>query len=249
MDRAIWISWYDIDAGGREAYLAWLHEKYLPQLARRPDLLWVAHYASVPKDARRAAARESAVIRTTDPSVPTGSQCIQLVGAGHAHVFGNPSPAELRAGLPEHDRKMLGLRAGERVNIMVEAGRVDGPVAKRSRQEMAPAPCIQLGSFNCALDHEEEVLAWYTRWRMPAMEATPGCVRFRTLASVSGWAKHAVMYEFASLAARNEHFVAHEDGRPDMKALSDRMVGHLTHAPGSANVAVRTWTPALKAEG
>ena len=85
------------------------------------------------------------------------------------------------------------------------------------------------------------MLAGYTRWRMPAMARTPGCVRFRTLASVSGWAKHAVMYEFVSLAARNEHFVTHEDARPDMKALSDRMVSYLTHSPGSAMVAVRTW--------
>jgi hypothetical protein len=249
MDKAIWITWYDIDAGGREAYLAWLHEAYLPQLVRRPGILWAAHYGSVPKDARRAAARESAVIRTKDSSVPTGSQYIQLVGAEHAHVFGNPSPSELHAGLPDRDRNMLKQRTGERVNIMAEAGRVEGPAARPARQEMPPTPCIQLGSFNCALDHEEEVLAWYTKWRMPAMAGTPGCVRFRTLASVSGWAKHAVMYEFVSLAARNEHFVTHEDARPEMKALSDRMVGHLTHAPGSANVAVRTWPPIQKSEG
>ena len=51
------------------------------------------------------------------------------------------------------------------------------------------------------------------------------------------------LYEFVSLVARNEHFVAHEDGHPEMKAWSDRMVQRLVHAPGSASVAVRTWPP------
>ena len=137
---------------------------------------------------------------------------------------------------------MLALRIGVRVNIMAEAGRIDGPEADMP-DGLALAPCIQLGSFNCTPAHEEEVLAWYTKWRMPAMVVTPGCVRFRTLASVSGWAKHAVMYEFLSLQARNEHFVTHDDAHPDMKAVSDRMVQHLIHAPGSASVAVRTWPP------
>ena len=241
MDRGLWITWYDLPEGERERHLEWLHASYLPAIAKRPGILWATHYAAVRKSERRAAARESAVKRTTDPAVPTGSQYVLLVGAADAHVFGDPSPAELHASLSDTDRRMLSQRTGARVNIMVEAGRIDGPDAGSRERNGLPAPCIQLGNFNIELEHEEEVLAWYTRWRMPAMARTPGCVGFRTLASVSGWAKHAVMYEFVSLAARNEHFVTHEDARPDMKALSDRMVSYLTHSPGSAMVAVRTW--------
>lgn len=248
-DRGIWITWYDVDEIGRDDYLRWVHDTYMPALARMPGVLWAAHYASVPKGARRASARENAVRRTDDPAVATGSQYILLAGAEHAHVFGNPSPSELHATLPDEGRKMLAARSGVRINIMVEAGRIDGPEAQGYRHGMAPAPCIQLGSFNCTPAHEEEVLAWYTKWRMPAMGMTPGCVRFRSLASVCGWAKHAVMYEFLSLEARNAHFVTHDDAHPEMKAVSDRMVQHLTHAPGSASVAVRTWPPLAKAEG
>jgi hypothetical protein len=241
MDRSLWITWYDLPEGERERHLDWLHQSYLPALNVRSGILYAVHYAAVPKTERRASAREGTITRTTDPAVPTGSQYVLLVGAEQAHVFGDPSPAELHASMSESDRRMLGQRSGVRVNIMVEAGRVDGPSA--SSLSILPAPCIQLGNFNIQPAHEEEVLAWYTRWRMPAMARTPGCARFRTLASVSGWAKHAVLYEFVSLAARNEHFVTHEDARPDMKALSDRMVSYLTHSPGSAMVAVRTWPP------
>ena len=249
MDRGLWISWYDVREPDRDAYLAWLHGSYLPALARQPGVLWVAHYAAVPKAARRASAREAVVTRTTDASVPTGSQYITIAGAAEAHAFGSPSPAEYHAALPEADRRMLALRTGERVNVMAEAGRVAGPAAAQAGREPTTAPCIQLGSFNCVPNHEEEVLAWYTKWRMPAMTVTPGCVRFRTLASVAGWAKHAVMYEFTSLEARNEHFVTHDDANTELKAVSDRMVQYLTHAPGSAGVAVRTWPPVPKAEG
>ena len=242
VDRGIWITWYDLPEEGREDYLRWLHDSYLPALLKRPGYLWAAHYAAVAKDARRASSREERIHRTSDTAVPTGSQYILLVGAADPHVFGNPSPREVHAAMPGESQRMLEQRAGERVNILAEAARVQGPAGQSP--DVAPlAPCIQLGSFNCAPEHEEEMLAWYTRWRLPAMAALPGCVRFRTLASVLGWAKHAVLYEFASLEARNTHFMGHEDRHPEMKAWSDRMVPRLTHAPGSATVAQRLWPP------
>ena len=93
MDRGLWITWYDLNEDRRDAYLRWLHETYLPELARRPGILWAAHYASAAKGARRASAREARCSVPDDPAVPTGSEYILLAGAEHAHVFGNPSPA------------------------------------------------------------------------------------------------------------------------------------------------------------
>lgn len=241
MDRGLWIAWYDLPDDGREAHLFWLHETYIPGLLKRPGFLWAAHYASVKKGTMRTTRREDALHRTTDPSVPTGDRYILLFGAEHAHVFGDPVPSALHAGLPEQSRKMLAMRTGERVNIMVEAARVNGPEAKEYSSGMALAPCIQLGNFNCAYEHEEEMLAWYAQWRMPAMGRLPGCIRTRRLASVSGWAKHAILYEFASLEARNRYFLTHEDRHPEMKAWSEKMVRRLTHAPGSASLACRIW--------
>src|SRR5262245_5694158 len=119
MDRCLWITWYDLPENERASHLEWLHGSYLPAIAKRPGILWAAHYAAVPNSERRAAARESVVKRTSDPSVPTGSRYVLLVGAEHAHVFGDPSPTELHAGLPEADSRMLEQRSGVRVNIMV----------------------------------------------------------------------------------------------------------------------------------
>ena len=163
-----------------------------------------------------------------------------LFGAENADVFGDPLPSEINAALPETGKEMLALRIGERVNIMTEAARVEGPEAKHYNGGMALAPCIQLGSFNCAYQDEEEALTWYAQWRMPAMTTMPGCVRTRELVSVAGWAKHAILYEFESLEARNHFLVTHEAGE-EKRAWTDKVVLSLTHAPGSANVGRRIW--------
>ena len=75
------------------------------------------------------------------------------------------------------------------------------------------------------------------------MEKLPGCVRVRNLASVSGWAKHGILYEFTSVAARNEHFVHHESSNPEMEAWTDHVVRKLVYASGSPSLAHRIWPP------
>ena len=245
MDRALWITWYDLPEEGRENYLSWLHQAYLPMLLQRPGFLWGAHYATVDRGTMRTMRRDGAKRDPRlDPAVPTGDRYLLLVGAEHANVFGNPVPSELHASLGDPGRKMLAMRAGERMNIMVEAARVEGPEAKAYPAGLMPASCIQLGSFQCAYQDEEEMHAWYSQSRMPRMATLPGCVRTRKLASVAGWAKHAILYEFTSLETRNRYYMTLEDGRPEMKAWADRIVPKLIHAPGSANLATRIWPPA-----
>jgi hypothetical protein len=240
-DRALWISWYDLPDEGRDAYLSWLHGSYIPALLQRPGFLGAAHYAAVPRGTMRTMRRDGAADPRLDPSLPTGDRYLLLFGAEHSNVFGNPAPSALHAALGEQGRKMLAMRAGERVNIMTEAARVDGPEAKNYKSGMTLAPCIQLGNFNCAYQDEEDMLAWYAQSRMPAMATLPGAVRTRKLASVSGWAKHAILYEFVSLEARNKYYATLEDGRPEAKAWADRIVPKLIHAPGSASLATRIW--------
>jgi hypothetical protein len=244
MDRGLWITWYNLPDDGRNTYLSWLHERYLPAMLRRTGFLWAAHYASIDRGTLRPMLKESAYRRTQDAAVPAGDRYILLFGAEDAHVFGAPTPSALHAGLPAADRKMLAMRSGERVNIMAEAARVEGPAAKGREPGMALGPCIQIGSFQCDWQDEEDMLAWYAQARMFAMRTLPGCIRTRRLASISGWAKHAILYEFVSLEARNQHFPTHEDGHPAIKAWTERVVPTLLHAPGSSNVALRLWPAA-----
>lgn len=244
IDRAIWAAWYDVAPVDRERYLAWLHGTYIPGVLKHPGYLWAAHYATLKKEAQpNAMHREKTLTNVRDTQVPTGEDYILIFGAADTAVFGACPPSEINATLPASGKAMLALRKNERINIMTEAARVDGPELASYPAGMQLAPCIQMGQFNCTPEYEEEMMTWYARWRMPAVSRTPGSVRTRKLSSVAGWARHAILYEFTSLAARNEHFTRHEDGHPDMIAWGDRMVAQLTHAPGSSNLAVRVWPP------
>lgn len=249
MDNGLWITWYDLPEDGRDAYLSWLHERYIPRMLDRPGVMWAAHYASVPKGARATIRRGDSPTHQDAAAVPAGDRYLLLFGAAHAHVFGDPTPAALHAAMAQQDRRMLAMRSGERVNIMCEAARLDGPDAGLYVPGTGLAPCIQLGSFNCDWRDEEEMLAWYAKWRMPALGQVAGVVRTRKLASVAGWAKHAILYEWTSLEARNRGYLTHEDHDPEMKAWSDRMVKKLVHAPGSANLACRIWPPVAQTDG
>lgn len=244
MDRALWISWYDLPAAGRDAYLSWLHGTYMPKLVKRPGFLWAGHFNSEVQ-VRQAGIPAGAAGRlrhTDDPAVPTGNAYILIFGAEHAHVFAHPTPCKLHAELPKEDQKMLATRVGERVNIFTDEAGVGGPEARKRDPKAALSPCIQLGSFNAGSADEDELLDWYANWRLPSMNQLPGCVGIRKLVSVSGWAKHGVLYEFMSLDARNRHFPDHEKANPEMDAWTDRLVRKLIHAPGSPCVAQRIFS-------
>ena len=242
MDGGLWITWYDLPAEGRGAYLSWLHETYMPKILRRPGILWGAHYAEIEKPAGPPFPRP--INHTHDSSVPIGGRYILLFGAEYPAVFGNPVPSALNAALPETSRKMLSMRIGERVNIMAETGRVEGPDAKAQQAGMMPANCIQLGTYNTSWQDEEDMLAWYMQGRLPALRVMPGCVRTRTLVSASGWAKHGVLYEFSSLEIRNKNFDRLKDKPAEVKAWGDQVIPRLVHAPTSPNLACRIW-PAM----
>jgi len=241
VDRGIWMTWYDLPQQGREDYLAWLHGHYLPHMLQQPGYLWGAHYASE-TDVKMTGA-PNRLRHVADPSIPAGDRYILLFGARDAHVFANPTPAQMRERLSASDRKMLAMRIGERSNIATEAARIHGP-AVQSPPALEPAPGIQLGSFNAGPGQDEdELVAWYAQWRMPCMEKLPGCVRVRKYASVSGWAKHMILYEFTSTRARDGSFVEHEKVNPKMEQWTDDVVRKLVHAPGSPNLAQRLWPP------
>jgi hypothetical protein len=240
IDRGLWATWYDLPETGRDAYLSWLHESYLPALLKRSGYLWAAHYATRETEAR------SDLHHVEDPKVPTGFHYILLIGAKDAGVFGNPAPIEIHSALPEQGRKMLAMRSGERVNLMTESSRCDGQAGKTYKDGLTAAPCIQIGSFNCPVEYEQEMLAGYVQVRLPAMCRAGSCVRTRKLNSAAGWAKHAILYEFASLEGfERDYEVTNAHAPIGLKGHS--VVPMLIHAPNGPNSALRIWPPAPRA--
>ncbi len=239
MDRGLWITWYNLPEDGRDAYLSWAHQMYIPDMLKRKGILFAAHYASLGK----TPSVHHKLTHTGDTSIPIGDRYIMMFGAESSEVLADPAPTAIHASLSAEDQKMLAMRIGVRSNIFAEAARVSGPEAANYKDGINLSPCIQIGSFNCAWEDEEEMAAWYAQWRMPAMTRTPGIIRTRKLASVAGWAKHSILYEWTTLELRNHYFPIHEEKDAAMKAWSSKMVPKLIHAPGSSNVATRIWPP------
>jgi len=243
-DRGLWITWYDLPEEGREAYVTWLHGTYLPGLLKRPGYLWAAHYAS--QDLEGGAENAKRYHHVDDPRVGKGYHYMLLIAATDANVFGDPVPSVLNAALPEQGKKMLAMRMGERVNIFTEAGRREGRALGAYKEGMLGAPCIQVGSFDCALEFEEEMHAGYVLERLPKMCATPSCVRTRKLNSVAGWAKHGIIYEFASKEGFDRDYAPAVANSP-LGFNGHSVVPELLHAPNGPNSALRIWPPVPKA--
>jgi hypothetical protein len=157
-------------------------------------------------------------------------------------VFGDPYPSAINAALPEAGRKMLAMRVGERINIMAEAGRCEGLGAKGYTGGMTTAPAIQIGSFNCPVEYEEEMHAGYVQLRLPAQCATNSNIRTRKLNSVVGWAKHAILYEYASLEGFQRDYPVANSKSP-LGVDGHSVVPMLVHAPNGPNSALRIWPP------
>jgi len=210
---------------------------HIPDMLSRPGYLWAAHVQNIMTPEREQSLHRR-LIHTDDPAVPTGNGYLMLYGAENPHSFVDPSPAELAASMTAEARAMMSRRMAPRSCIFVEVARVDGPEAKTRSPGITLGPVVQLGSFNInALQNEDEMGTWYARSRLPLMAPMTGCVGARKLVSISGWAKHAILYEFISLEAVETYFV-------DTEEWSRRVVKNLIHAPHSPSLGVRIWPPA-----
>ena len=241
MDQGIRAVWYDLPEQGRDEYFAWLHDVHLPRVVAFPGIMWAASY-EIPGGSNNVPFHDKMQRPPAADDVPTGSQFIVLAGAAHPHIFFRPSAEQINETETADAKEMVGRRIGSRLGIYSEVLRVDGPEAGTRLPGTAPAPAIQMGSFRTGtLEEELDVGAWYTNYRMPAIAKMHGVVCGRRLASIAGWAKHAVMYEYTSLQARMEGFHAHEALGSDDGEWTNRVVTYTIHSPGSPSVAQRMW--------
>ena len=232
------IHWYNLNEDNDAEYLEWLHGEYIPGRLNDPRILWACHFKSLDNVTHPG---EKGRLSHDNKSIPAGDRYILIFGAKKPEIFANPTVTEYHQSLSEKDLMYLKMKRGERYNIMTEEAR--GPGSEKKPIDGAGlSECIQLGNFNSgSYEDEDELASWYATWRIPSMKKLPGCQGVRKLVSVSGWAKHAILYEWSSPEARNSTFVDHEMENPKMEEWTDRVVRKLVHAPGSPNLARRIW--------
>jgi hypothetical protein len=246
VDRGFWISWYDLPKENADGHIAWLHGTYIPKILNRPGVLWAAHFKTV------LTAPGSHMFRTKDPSVPNGSDYVLIFGGESTmaftkgvDAFRNGAMSRLDRDLSGDDKQMLAMRQGERQCVLTEEIRVHGVNHKAAGDTMPPGPCIQLGSFNCPRESEDQLLAWYSDFRLPAVQEALEFIAARKLLATSGWVKHVIVYEFSSRSARERVQAEVELRHPEGIAWTNEFIPALTHAPRSPVLAERIWPPAL----
>lgn len=219
MDRGIWAIWYDLADADWSEYGGWFHEVHIPEKLSRPGYRWAAHYR-----------------------LEEGKGYLALFGGESAHTFLNPSPAQLISRQSEETRRFIRMRRNTTACILAEEVRVDGPELGLRGADGTPGLVVQLGNYNAASSTVEDDLgAWYAQERLPLLSRLPGCVGARKLLASVGDYKHAILHEFASLAAREQHFEPHEAEARDPSTWMGRVRPQLTHAPRSPAVGVRIW--------
>jgi hypothetical protein len=241
MDTGIWATWYDLDDSDRKSFHEWTHGTYLPFLKQLPGVAWVANYEE--KGGGPGMKKLGAKVPRAKDDIGNATQFVVLVGAATPQVFYNPLifDIEKRDEFRDHLAKRRGLRSA----IFCEQTRVNGPSAHMRTPGTTPGPAIQMGAFTMAtLEQEIDLGCWYAQYRLPFMAGVQSCISARKLLSVSGWAKHSILYEFSSLEGRMKDFEeGHEELALDPKEWTGRIVQGTVHAPGSPTVGVRIWPP------
>ena len=221
-DRGIWAIWYDIAPGNRAEYLDWFHRVHIPEKLSRPGYRWAAHY-ELGHGGR-------------------GTGYVALFGGDSTHTFLNPSPGQLATRQSPETRKFIGMRRNAAAGIFAEEIRIDGPQAATRGPGLTTAPVIQIGNFNAPSPQVEDDLGgWYAQERFPLLTKLPGCVGTRKLLASVGAHKHAILYEFTSLEAREKHYAPLEAQARDPATWMGRVVPQLIHAPYSPAVGQRLW--------
>jgi len=243
MDRGIWAIWYDLpeDVGARSEYLEWFHGAHIPEKLARPGYLWAAHY-ELGHGGQAFQKVVDGLVHASPPGLGRGRQFLALFGGESAHTFLNPSPGQLRERQDGLTRRMTGMRRETYACVFAEETRVNGPDVDKRGPGLTPGPAVQMGNFNVASHAaEDDVGAWYAQHRLPFMASMPGCIGARKLLAAVGWGKHSILYEYASLEAREARFVPHESQAHDAASWTARILPQLVHAPCSPSVGRRIW--------
>ena len=222
MDHGIWAIWYDIAAEHRAAYLDWFHRVHIPEKLSRPGYRWAAHYAL--------------------GHGGCGAGYVALFGGDSTHTFLNPSPGQLATRQSPETRQFIAMRRNAAAAILAEEIRIDGPDAAKRSPGLTAAPVIQIGHFNAPSPQVEDDLGgWYVQERFPLLQKLPGVIGTRKLLAGVGAHKHAILYEFTSLEAREQHYAPLEAQSHDPATWMGRVVPQLLHAPYSPAVGRRLW--------
>jgi hypothetical protein len=241
MSEVIKAEWFDLEDATRAGTLDWLHQTYLPAVRAASGVGWVGHYETVKTPSKRYIEGAPEKVETTDPTIPVGSQNVVLTAGLSTEVFfGQNNDLDQLAA--DHAEGLSALK-NYRSAVYIEEQVINSPEQRASPYGMGPPPAMQIGHYNTNTPEDDiELARWYRSERFSRVSVTPGMVRGRKMLSVSGWAKHGVLWEFTDLPEGDysfEHrFVA---AARDDEWSGRHVLDYVTHCYGSPNAGRLIW--------
>ena len=233
--------WFDIDNEDKNKLCSWLHENFFPELQSQNGVNWVAHYEIVPHPETPYIKSAPLKKEIKDPLIPSGQENLVLTAANTPAIFFGPNN-DLEAMEKKH-QLYLSKRANYRFAVFIEEEMVNGPELHKQPFGSGGAPAMQFGSYNVdSIQDDIELAKWYRAERFPRLPVTRGMIRGRKFLSISGWAKHGVLWEFSEMD-KNEYSFEHRFIEADRGENwhGRHVLEYVTHAPGSPHAGRRIW--------
>lgn len=233
--------WFDISCEDKDKLWSWLHNFFFPNLQCQNGVNWVAHYDIVPHPKKPYIKGAPLKKEVNNPEIPSGWENLVLTSVNMPSVFFGPN-CSLRK-LEKQNQHYLSMRTNYRSAVFIEEEMINGPEQHKQPLGMGGAPAMQFGSYNVdEIQDEDELAKWYRAERFPRLPVTRGMIRGRKFLSISGWAKHGVLWEFSEMD-KNEYSFEHRFIEADRGENwhGRHVLEYVTHAPGSPHAGIRVW--------
>jgi hypothetical protein len=207
--------WCDVPADKEAEFNRWYNEEHLAERLGVPGFLSAARYEAV-----KGGPKHLAVYELESATV--------MESEAYKKVSNTPTAWTKKTGPQAVATTFI-----RNVYTMIHPKAVTPAIAQ------APmAPALQLGRMGVPAAVDAEWNAWYSTIYVPNYEKVPGVVRGRRYRAVVGEPTYLTFYEFDHpKVSETDAWKAQQNAVP----ISQTMRSHMTHAPGSPGVYVKTF--------
>jgi hypothetical protein len=207
--------WCDVPADREPEFNRWYNEEHLAERLSVPGFLSAARYEAV-----KGGPKHLAVYELENAAV--------MESEAYKKVSNNPTPWTKKTGPQAVATTFI-----RNIYSMIHPKEVTPAVAQSTL-----APALQLGRMSVPAEVDREWNEWYSTIYVPNYEKVPGVIRGRRYRAVVGEPTYLTFYEFEHpKVSETDAWKAQQNAVP----ISAKMRAHMTHAPGSPGVYVKTF--------
>jgi len=207
--------WCDVPADKEPEFNRWYNEEHIAERLSIPGFLSAARYEAV-----KGGPKHLAVYELENAAV--------MESEAYKKVSSNPTPWTKKTGPQAVATTFI-----RNIYSMIHPKSVTPAIANAGM-----APALQIGRMDVPANVDKEWNEWYSGIYVPNYEKVPGVIRGRRYRAVVGTPQYMTFYEFENpKVSETDAWKTQQNAVP----ISATMRGHMTHAPGSPGVYVKTF--------